>query len=503
MKIRKVILVLAIIFLTVALIPAEAVFNSQGLVFTGTQLLSTGSDNNSASAKSWSEKKHPFVALSGAMGFNLLLSTWNRYMIGSAWAQTGWEQWDHFWKRELSWDRDWYWTNYFLHPYQGAMYYTASRSSNLNAAESMAITVLGSYTWEYLCECNAPSKNDMVYTTIGSFCVGEMFYRLSLEADNISRILGAAISPERMWTDYVWQIKKRPSTGNIHSLSVGINIGNQTAGTKVNNTPSADYKAQEIFPVYGGFLFDVDYNDPYSHDSNTPYSQFTLNVDGELGKGSGTAGPCAYDDIDEMIFYNIRIFSDAWLVSRTINSWESRDTTAGLVMIYDFDWNSYYMLSSLAPGLAVKQRVRGDNADTEWQIQVAGIVLGTTDYYYYHRNVGGQKPETGTIRTYSDTIGAETILKYKYVTNLNYSASLNFRGYAMYDFYDQLQVKDNETTGWEFIGILSGALEAPVSEKMRLGLSQELYGKATSYKSKEDLYQLVSNTKVYARLQLK
>ena len=241
MKNSKVVLSACLFFVAASLFPVSAVENagSSGenaeIAFDAASLNEDSVSFFGGWTGEWNERKHPFVALSGALGFNLLLSTWNRYMIGSGWAKTGWEEWDHFWEREMSWDRDWYWTNFFLHPYQGSMYYMASRGANLNQLESFLITALGSYTWEFLCETNAPSKNDMVFTSVGSFCVGEMFYRLSIEAEEISNLLKIAVNPQRLWTEYVWRINQKkggraPGHGNIHSLSLGVEVGNVNAG---------------------------------------------------------------------------------------------------------------------------------------------------------------------------------------------------------------------------------------------------------------------------------
>lgn len=453
----------------------------------------------------WDNRKHPFVGLGGMLAFNLGLASWNRYMIGSAWAKTGWEQWNHFWEREMTWDRDWYWTNYFLHPYQGSMYYMSARGANLNQLESMGITVLGSSMWEYLCECNAPSKNDMIYTTIGSFCVGEMFFRLSQETNEMSRLLGIAFNPERLFTEYLCRVKQQNTSGNIHSFSVGLSVGNMVAGVNVKNVSTAEYEPQEIFPVFGMIDAYVDYNDPYTHDSNEPYKQFSLAVQGGMGKGSGNAGPCAYPDVDEKMFYDIRILSDAMMFARTIDCGENKDTSLGMCMIYDFDWHSYMMLSSLAPGFAFKQRINYEDAKFEWQAQIAAILLGTTDLYQYHRDLGGHTyPTEGTMRSYNNTIGGETILKAKYSTESGYCLDVNFRGYAMYDFEDQLQRKDLESTGWEYIGLLTAAYEVPVSERVRLGVKDEVYGKIAVYKETvADIKQIANTAKFYVKLAVK
>ena len=153
-------------------------------------------------------KKHWFTAIGGMLFFNVGLATYNRFIINAEWAKVGPNEWSRFWEREWGYDNDWYWTNFVLHPYQGSLYYMMSRASNLNRAESFGVTVLGSAFWEYLCETNAPSKNDMVYTTVGAFAVGEMLYRLSLNADEISEIFGTFINPGRWWTQS-W-LRQRP-----------------------------------------------------------------------------------------------------------------------------------------------------------------------------------------------------------------------------------------------------------------------------------------------------
>lgn len=485
------------IFLSAQYIFAENF--SQEIKFNFSSLAATENQNLPfEKADSWSEKKHPFVALSGALGVNVLISTWNRYMIGSDWAKVGWDEWNHFWERKLTWDRDWYWTNFFLHPYQGSLYYMAARGSNLNKLESLAVTFLGSYTWEYLCESNAPSKNDMVFTTIGSFCVGEMFFRLSAEADEISKFLSYAINPQRIWTQSVWKIKQKRGGNNIHSLSLGFDIGNIVANTKVNNMDSSLYPEREIYPVFSMFEFNVVYNDPFTHDSNSPYSQFDLYVHGGIGKGSGKAGYCAYENIDEKLFYDIRIFSDGMLFARNLNLLENTESSLGAVMIYDFEWHSYYMLSSLAPGFAFKQRVNLPDAKLEWQAMLAGILLGNTDYYYFHRKL---TPVFDVSCNYNNTIGGETILKFHYKKENGFDAGLDFRGYAMYDFYDQLQ--DGADTGFEFIGLLTASVQIPLSKTVRIGLKDELYGKVTSYKKIDDVKQLVNTGRFFCKFELK
>ena len=448
-------------------------------------------------------KKHWLVAVSGALVFNVGMSSYNRWIIGSSWAQVGPDEWAHFWERELKYDRDWYWTNFVLHPYQGAIYYQVSRGSNLNKIESFGVTLLGSAFWEYLCETNAPSINDMVYTTLGSFSLGEMLYRLSLNADEISELFGIIINPTRTWTQGWTRQKPLGTTRNIHALSVQMLVGTARSYTNAINF-SGDYPAIETYPSFANPSVTVVYNDPYGHDSNDPYSQFELTLGGALGIGSGEGAACAYEDLDKKLMYHVRILSNGMLFARAPQLSENTDTTIGLSMMYEFDWHQFYELSSLAPGVGIKQRVRFNNSRIEWFCHGSWIALGTTDYYYYHRPIVDKGDDTSLVRSYNFTTGAQTNIRFRYTTDAGSMFNFDFRGYAMYDFYSQLQ--DNTafaSAGWEWIGIANLSLELPLSPIVRLGLCDEVYAKRAFYKKVPDVFQTLNSFSVYAKLQLK
>lgn len=454
------------------------------------------------------EKKHPFVALGEVFFWNATLLSYNRFVCNAPWAKVGYDEWHKFWEREMKWDRDWYWTNFVLHPYQGSLYYMASRGSNLNPLESFGLTVFGSAMWEFFCEKNAPSINDMVYTTIGAFSVGEMLYRLSLEADEISQILGLVVNPTRLWTQLWTRQKPLGTTGNIHELSLRFSVGNSVGHTNIINY-KGDYDGTEVYPVFFSPELYIEYKDPYGHDSNTPYSQFEFLFGGGIGKGSGKGSVCNFEELDKKLYYDIRVLTNGMMFSRALDLGENKETSIGMVMEYDFDWHSYYLLSSLAPGFAIKQRINFDSSKIEWQAHLAGIVLGTSDFYYYRRELSGYESENrdGTSAPYNYNIGAETKLSIKYKTDKGSSIGFNFRGYAMYDFYNQLQWLSNgehgTQVGWDFVGVGNLSAELAVSKLVRLGISDEVYSKYATYKHIDSVFQIVNTASVYAKLQLK
>ncbi|MBR4629977.1 MAG: DUF3943 domain-containing protein [Treponema sp.] len=454
-------------------------------------------------------KKHYLTAVGLVAFYNVFLCSWNRYVGGRDWAKVGPNEWNRFWEREMSWDKDWYWTNFVLHPYQGSFYYMGARASNLNKLESFALTVLGSASWEYLCETNAPSKNDMVYTTVGAFPVGEMLYRLSLEGDEISSLLGFALNPTRLWTQLFTRQKPLGTSGHIHELSLKLPMG--TAFAHVNLIDyDGDYDETEMYPIFVSPELYVVYNDPYRHDSNDPYSQFSLSFKAGAGKGSGNGADCAFAELDKNLYYNIRILSDGMMFARELDRGENKDTSIGMVMEYDFDWHSYYLLTSLAPGFAFKQRITNEDDSTfEYQTHLAAILLGTSDFYYYRRYFDEKYSEDakGLSAPYNYTIGFETKLLAKYKKKDGSNIGVNFRGYAMYDFYDQLQYLENgergTQLGWEFIGITSFSAELALNKKVRIGLEDELYTKYGIYHNIDDVFQVMNSTSVYAKIQAK
>ena len=447
-------------------------------------------------------KKHWFTAVGGMLFFNVGLSSYNRFVTKSDWAQVGSNEWNRFWERTLEYDRDWYWTNFVLHPYQGSIYYMVSRGSNLTFYESFGVTLLGSAFWEYLCETNAPSINDMYYTSVGSFAVGEMLYRLSLNADELSEILGYFVNPTRCWTQLWTRQNPQGTTRNIHELSLAFGLGAGATYSNIINNPGISYPESEKYPVIFTPAISIVYNDPYGHDSNEPYSQFEMDISASVGKSSGEASDCQFTDLEKKIMYDIRILSNGMLFARAPQLSENTDTTIGMVLEYEFDWHHFYELSSLGPGLAIKQRLRLNEANFEWQLHGACNILGTTDYYYYRRPIVQRISNSG--RNYNYTLGPMAIFKARYKTENGTALNFNFRGYGMYNFYGQLQDDlPNTSAGWEWIGIANLSFELPVSKIVRLGISDELYVKRAFYKSMPDVFQILNSASVFAKFQMK
>ena len=436
-------------------------------------------------------KKHYLVAFTGAFVTDALIFSWNRLVLGAGWTRVTPEHAAHFYEHEPEWDTDWYWTNFVLHPYQGALSYMVGRSANLNRIESFALATLFDFGWEYFCETTSPSKNDMVYSSLGAFPVGEMLYRLSLEAEQLHALFGYVVNPERLWSEFWTRQKPRGTVGNIHELALSFAVGTTYART----TFGYDIATQnELFPVFASPKIAIVYNDPYGHDSNNPYSQFNMDIRFAFGAPSGEGITSLY----EKLFFDISIMSDGMLLARAP---ELGDTavTLGPVLEYDFIWNNVVQLSSLAPGFAFKQRIPLANSDIEYQLHAAWLALGTTQFDYLYRGVVAAPDYL--FREYSYTTGAELVARFRWRTLAGQALTFDLHGYAMYDFADQEQ--DCADTGWELIALATAGYELPLSRVVRLGIEDQLYAKRTLYRRLEDVTLLTNSARVFVKWQLK
>ncbi len=456
---------------------AESTFNTETVVEVDTQ-------------------KHYFVAITGMTLANIVISAWNRFGPAQAsWAKVTWSDINKPWEREIKFDRDWYWTNFVLHPYQGGLYYLAARNANLNYIESLIISTAGSFMWEYFFETNSPSTNDLVYTSLGGLVTGEMLYRLSLEAQGESlgsKVLSFVANPMRLYTDPMLGHAPQGQTGLLESFSLKTGFGFAVANTWLKSPYDNCF---EVFPAYGTVGFATVYEDPYGHDSNTPYSQFELSMEFSVGAGSGEGA----DSTEEKIMYDINLFSNGMLVSRNPDFGDNKDTTIGIVLEYDFMWHSFMEFSSLAPGVAIKQRINTKTGAVEWQSHLAGIIMGTSDFYYLRRGV---IPEPDYVSCdYGYTTGVEIVEKLAYKRKAGFIFDWTMHGYAMYKYYAQKQ--DCDDVGWEFFALSQASIELPVSDLVSLGVSDDFYIKKAIYHNFDDVFSMLNAVNFYARFNLK
>jgi len=126
-------------------------------------------------------------------------------------------------------------TNFFGHPYHGALQFNAARSTGLSFWESFLYLAVGTVTWEYFSEREKPSFNDLVATTLGGGMLGEITFRLSsgLLDDSESggprlfnELAATAVNPmrgfNRLYTGDAWRNGPPPRR---HPLRLELDVG--------------------------------------------------------------------------------------------------------------------------------------------------------------------------------------------------------------------------------------------------------------------------------------
>jgi hypothetical protein len=125
------------------------------------------------------ERKRGLMAVAQALGVNVVANRVNVWVFDWNWARVGAESWAKNLELGWQWDKTQFGTNMFLHPYHGSLYFDAGRANCLGFWESVPITFLGSWTWEYFGEGKRPALNDFWMTGFGGVAMGEIAHRVS------------------------------------------------------------------------------------------------------------------------------------------------------------------------------------------------------------------------------------------------------------------------------------------------------------------------------------
>ena len=85
------------------------------------------------------------------------------------------------WTKPPIMDTDFWFHNYFGHPYGGSFYYNSVRCRGAGPMQSMAFAAALSFQWEYVFEAVAerPSIQDLVITPVVGAALGELTHRMS------------------------------------------------------------------------------------------------------------------------------------------------------------------------------------------------------------------------------------------------------------------------------------------------------------------------------------
>ena len=156
-----------------------------------------GSPGYSGPELPWGVRRSPGLAI-GQLGVTLTIASFqNEYFHDSDYVQVSPRTWWRNLDRGFEFDTNKFDTNNFYHPWNGALFYSAGRSTGLGFWGSSSLAVAGSFLWECCGETLKMSANDVIATSLGGVAMGEMIHRLgSVILDNrdkgVSRVLREA-----------------------------------------------------------------------------------------------------------------------------------------------------------------------------------------------------------------------------------------------------------------------------------------------------------------------
>ena len=333
-------------------------------------------------------KKHPWWALAEVTGVNVFVHLFDRFASNLDFAQTNFHTWGENFKNGFVWDNDVFSTNLFMHPYHGNLYFNSARSQGLSFWESAPYAMIGSLEWELLGETEPPAINDLIATTVGGICIGEITNRISrIFLDDSKRgwprfwrELGAAVfnpmgAIKRMATGDAWTVRHdhyRYHDYNRNPVEIAISAGNRYLADdgsffKGEHNPYIDFAMQ--------------YGDPVNEDEhNAPYDFFETELIFGLSK-------------NQPVLNQIHLLGRLW--STPMIDQKNIRAEFGLYQHFDYfnskpvkdgsDLTPYRISEAAAfgPGAIIQMPQVGMLDKLEQRIFLNGILLGGTKSDYY------------------------------------------------------------------------------------------------------------------------
>jgi len=322
--------------------------------------------------------KHGLIAGTESLLFNGLLFVFDAYILRAPWAIVTPESIKANLTNPWVWeeDIDGYKVNLFGHPYHGSLYYNTGRANGFGFFSSVFFNAIGSLTWELFCENEPPALNDFFVTTIGSISLGEMLFRLYLEAhaagfpEPVAFLISPMASLNRL---FGW--KPPGAGGNIFEFR-GC-LGGAFAYSNASVWETGMNSRNEIFSFKGMFVtagVKVIYGNPFEQDTRVPLRHFELAM--SLGADIGN-------------YLDISFFSDAYLLSFSPIFSDKNKMSTGLSVQLDgvsqgrFAHDGAINMFSNALDWTLKYQ-RQISGNTVFQVKIhSGLTfLGASIYYW-------------------------------------------------------------------------------------------------------------------------
>lgn len=432
------------------------------------------------------QKPHPWKAAVEAFGINVGVQLFDRFALNADFAQISWKSVKHNIQHGFVWDNDQFSTNLFAHPYHGGLYFNAARSNGLNFWQSVPYSFCGSLMWELTCEIEPPAINDLMATTFGGVCIGEVTHRLSdLVYDDrkygfprfLREFAGAVICPvralNRILRGDAWKVRHDYySYHDNDRLPVKFAV---SAGSRYLADNNALFRG-EANPYVN---FSLVYGDPFNETENKPYDYFTADL--TFGLSS-----------NQPLITGVHLLGRLW--GTPVSVGRDMQTEFGIFQHFNYydsqpvkDGTSLvpYRISeaaSVGPGLIYHFPKMGNLTKLEQRIFVNGILLGgsLSDYY----NVIDRDYNMGS--GYSAKV--QTLLEFgrfgRFLAGADYYRIYTWKGYEGKDLTttDPLYLNAQGDKGNAALLVVSSRFVLALTNHLGFDLSASFYWRDTHYK---------------------
>lgn len=424
------------------------------------------------------------IASTEVLASNLTLFSFNHFILRAEYAKVDGDTIYSNLSNQLVWDQDTLVVNQLGHPYQGSFYFCAGRANGLSFAESLACNVLGSVSWEYFCENERQSLNDLICTTFGGAALGEVFHRLYLEAYNVKSPLAFLISPMDALNGLITGKNKQKSiddgiTSFFNYLATGPIYEKEVTGIK--NLGDSKWI---IGNICGGFS--LVYGNPFICEKNIPFSSFIF--DFIVG---GTKG-----------YYNVSIMIDSLLNRFGTKYSDYSKFMFGTSMLFDVTWSNLIGFSANGIGFSFCSLSEYNNGFTiSLNGNLSWVLFGGSDYYNLYRgNI--QLPNDDIERRLYD-YGTGFYTKYNFCVNqIKFGClSLEIKFAGIFNF--ETAVPEYGSDGFSIICNSSISYDHIIKKSYSLGISSNVYFKYGYYYGNEDIIQNIYSISLYGKRKLK
>ena len=370
---------------------------------------------------------------------NVFVNRYDDWVLNEEFPRINFKTIGHNFEHAFVWDNDNFNTNLFAHPYHGNLYFNSARANGLNFWQSYPCALSGSLMWEFFGEITPPAINDLMATSIGGTCIGEVTFRISdLFYDDreigFSRFMrelgGALVSPmkglKRVLTGEAWKLKGRNYLyHNYNRIPVKYSI---SVGSRYLADDRALFRGEHNPYIELG----MEYGDAYNNEENKPFDFFTSNV--TFGLSS-----------NQPVVNRINLLGRIW--GTPISDKEKFEADFGIFQHFNF-YNSEavkdgtdlvpYRISeaaSVGPGLIYRFPHLEERMNLEQRIFLSGILLGgsLSDYLFIQeRDYNMGSGFSAKIQTRMD------IAKIGYMNiDANYFQIFTWKGYDRSEWVDK------------------------------------------------------------------